>query len=79
MGGFYSEVTAPLSTEGPIQTGTKSGEASSKSILGLVATGDCSIQAAARNGGLKKIDHVDYRYKNILGILQETTVIVYGE
>ncbi len=77
--GIYSEVSAPLSTEGPIQIGTKSGEATSKTILGLVATGDCSIQAAAKNGGLTRIDHVDYRYKNILGIVQETTVIVYGE
>ena len=77
--GLYSEVSAPLSTEGPIQIGTKTGESSSKTILGIVATGDCSIQAAAKNGGLKRIDHVDYRYKNILGIVQETTVVVYGE
>ena len=77
--GLYSEVSAPLSTEGPIQIGPKSGEATEKTILGLVATGDCSIQAAAKNGGLKRINHVDYRYKNILGIVQETTVVVYGE
>lgn len=77
--GLYSEVSAPLSTEGPIQTGTKTGEATAKTILGLVATGDCSINTAAKNGGLRKINHVDYRYKNILGIVQETTVVVYGE
>ena len=77
--GLYSEVSAPLSTEGPIQLGSKSGEASAKTILGIVATGDCSLQTAAKNGGLTKINHVDYRYKNILGIVQETTVVVYGE
>lgn len=77
--GLYSEVSAPLSTEGAIETGPKSGEATAKTILGIVATGDCSIAAAARNGGLRKINHVDYRYKNILGIVQETTVVVYGE
>ena len=59
--------------------GPKKGEATAKTILGLVATGDCSIAAAARNGKLKTINHIDYKYKNILGIVQETTVVVYGE
>lgn len=77
--GLYSEITAPLSTEGTIDVGTKKGEATAKTILGLVATGDCSIAAAAKNGGLKTIRHVDYKYKNLLGIVQETTVVVYGE
>ena len=77
--GLYSEVTAPLSTEGPVQLGPKSGQATSKTILGLVATGDCSLATAAKNGGLRKINHVDYKYKNILGVIQETTVVVYGE
>ena len=77
--GIYSEVSAPLSTEGTIDVGSKKGEATAKTILGLVATGDCSIAAAAKNGGLSTIKHIDYKYKNILGIVQETTVVVYGE
>lgn len=77
--GLYSEVSAPLSTEGPVQLGSKKGEATSKCILGVVATGDCSLNAAAQNGGLQTIRHVDYRYKNIFGIVQETTVIAYGD
>jgi len=77
--GLYSEVSAPLSTEGTIDIGSKRGEASAKTILGLVATGDCSIAEAAKNGGLSTIKHIDYRYQNILGIVQETTVIVYGD
>ena len=77
--GLYSEVSAPLSTEGAIDIGSKTGEATAKTILGLVATGDCSIATAAKNGKLTTINHVDYKYKNILGIVQETTVIVYGE
>ena len=77
--GLYSEISAPLSTEGAIDVGSKKGEATAKTILGLVATGDCSIAAAAKNGGLTTIKHIDYKYKNILGIVQETTVVVYGE
>ena len=77
--GLYTEISAPLSTEGTIDVGAKKGEATAKTILGLVATGDCSIAAAAKNGGLTTIKHIDYKYKNILGIVQETTVVVYGE
>ncbi len=78
-GGMVSVTTAPLSTEGNWDIGSKQGEASSYSVLGLYASGDCSIATAARNGGLKKIGHVDYKYFNIIGIWQEATVIVYGE
>ena len=74
-----SVTTAPLSTEGNWDVGSKKGEASSFSVLGLYASGDCSIATAARNGGLKKIGHVDYEYLNVIGIWQKTTVIVYGE
>ena len=77
--GLYSEISAPLSTEGAIDVGSKKGEATAKTILGLVATGDCSIATAAKNGGLRTVKHIDYKYKNILGIVQETTVIVYGD
>ena len=78
-GGVVSVTTAPLSTEGNWDIGTRKGEASSFSVLGLYASGDCSIATAARNGGLKKIGHVDYEYINVIGIWQKATVIVYGE
>ena len=77
--GAVSITKAPLSTEGNWDVGNKSGESSSFSVLGLYAGGDCSIAAAARNGGLKKIGHVDYEYFNVIGIWQKATVIVYGE
>jgi len=77
--GVVSVTRAPLSTEGNWEVGSKRGEASSTSILGLYAEGDCSIGTAARNGGLKKVGHVDYEYLNIIGIWQKATVIVYGE
>ena len=77
--GVVSVTKAPLSTEGNWNVGLKKGEASSFSVLGLYASGDCSIATAARNGGLKKIGHVDYAYVNVIGIWQKATVIVYGE
>jgi hypothetical protein len=77
--GIVSVVKAPLSTEGNFNAGSKSGEASVVSILGIVSTGDCSIDAAVKDGGLSKVNHLDYDYLNILGIYQKATVIAYGE
>lgn len=41
--------------------------------------GDASLKAAMDNGGIKKVHHVDYKVKNILGIIADYTTIVYGE
>jgi hypothetical protein len=49
------------------------------SYLGVVALGDASINTAARNAGITKIQHVDYESKSILGIIGWYTVTVYGE
>ena len=43
------------------------------------AWGDCSIEAAAREGGLARIDYVDYEYLSVLnGFFNRTVVHVYG-
>jgi hypothetical protein len=75
-GFIYTEAKGPMTSNA---VSTKTGEAKCTSILGLVCTGDCSIQAAAANGGIKKIHHVDYKAYNILSIYAETTTVVYGE
>ena len=72
------------STKGPVTAtsnnlGSKVGTAEATSILGIVGTGDASIQAAAKSAGIKKISHVDYEGSNILGIYAKHTTIVYGE
>ena len=78
--GLFSAVDAPLSIDHNKTTvTTKKGESSAICILGLIAFGDASTQAAAQNGGLKTIYHLDYKYQNILGIYQSTTVIAHGE
>jgi hypothetical protein len=77
--GVVSVVQAPLSTEGNFNVGSKRGEASAISVLGLVSVGDCSIDAAVKSGGLQKVNHLDYGYLNIIGVYQKTTVIAHGE
>jgi hypothetical protein len=77
-GGLYTDVKAPVTaTANP--TYSKVGTASCSSILGIIGTGDASIEAAAKNGGITKIHHVDYRSTSILGIYAKYTVYVYGE
>ena len=56
----------------------KKGTATCKGIV-LFTTGDNSVQKAMENGGIKKVHHVDYKVKNILGIIGSTSTIVWGE
>ena len=80
IGWLYSDVSAPLDVDndGTIIVENK-GEASAENILGWIVTGDASIAAAARAGKITKVRHVDYKYKNILGIYAKFTTVVYGE
>lgn len=64
----------------------KRGESSTVNILGLVETGDGSIRAAARNGGISKIHYVDTQINKIYIPLifvpiyaKQIKTIVYGE
>ena len=77
-GWVYSQVRAPLDTDLARTSLGKSGEASTTCILGMVATGDCSVQAAAKSAGLTTVNHADYEYYNVLGVYQRFTVRVYG-
>jgi hypothetical protein len=80
LGHAYSNVRAPLSINyNPTNVRQKFGKSESVSILGLVATGDASTQAAATNGGISRIDYADYAYYNVLGVFQRYITIVYGE
>ncbi len=76
LGLFYTETYGP-STIGDM-IGAKEGTSCAQSVLGLVATGDASYKAAARDGGITKIDSVDFYVRNIVGILAEYCTIVRG-
>lgn len=78
MGAWYTDVKAPLIATGE-NSATKVGSAEATSILGLVATGDASIDAAAKSAGITKIHHVDEHSTSILGIFATYKVMVYGE
>ena len=56
----------------------KKGTATSSGVICFVE-GDASLKAAMENGGITKVHHVDYKVKNILGIVGSVTTIVWGE
>lgn len=77
---FYTNIQAPVDTDvqsNPV--GAKVGSSSSSSILGLFAFGDASLASAVQNGGLTKVDHVDYEFFNLLFIYQKFTINAHGE
>ena len=77
-GVLHTNVQGPIAATGKSGGVLRSGSASATSILGLVATGDASIRAAARNGGITEIHWVDYHSESTLGIFAKYTVTVYG-
>ena len=80
QGGIFSAITAPMDTDAEnTNMGSKTGEASVHSILGLIAFGDCGVYSAARDGGLTSVNHVDYKYLNVFGIYQCFTTVAYGD
>ncbi|MDH4244082.1 MAG: TRL-like family protein [Nitrospira sp.] len=76
-GGIYNETKyGDVATDAA--AAGKEGKACATSILGWVATGDASVQAAKSAGGITTVASVDHSAKNILGIFGEWCTIVRG-
>jgi len=75
-----SDMTLPIMATGNMK-GTKKGVATCQSIMGFIASGDASIAAAMKKGGIKKVSHVDWKVVSEipLGIKTVYTTTVYGD
>lgn len=76
-GALYTDVKSPVavtSNSGSSKVGT-----SKASMVIGIATGDASIEAAAKSAGITKIHHVDSHASNILGVYGKYVITVYGE
>jgi hypothetical protein len=78
VGMVYSDFDAPLGA-GPRDSGSKTGMSSVTAILGIISTGDGSVDAAARDGGISTVKGVDYHFTNVLGVYQRYTTVVHGD
>lgn len=70
--------------KGPVDSGVqadaaKEGKACASSILGWIATGDASIDAAKKAGGIKEVSSVDFQSTSILGLYAQFCTIVRGK
>lgn len=75
---LYSDVSAGMAATSNAGW-SKTGSATAQSFLGAIGIGDASINAACKKAGIKRIHHVDYHSKCILGLYAEYTVTVYGD
>ncbi len=79
IGAIITDVNLPVIATSVNSSATKTGEASCISYLSMVAKGDCSIEAAKKNGGISVVTSVDWHYDTILGIVNNYKVTVRGK
>ena len=78
-GVLYTDTKGPVAATSAKETqATKTGTACEQSILGLVATGDASIETAEKSAGITEIVSVDQTANSILGIIGTYCVSVRG-
>lgn len=78
IGAAYTDIKDGLAVTS--NTGSsKIGTAKAVGYVGLVATGDASIEAASKQAGITRVQHVDYQTTSILGLYTTYTTIVYGQ
>lgn len=78
-GSLYTDVKIPMEMGSDSAACPKTGVAKANSYLSLFAVGDASIQAAAQNGGITKINTIDWDVENLLGIFGTYKTTVCGE
>jgi hypothetical protein len=78
QGGMRTGVSLPVAVTANEDDASKKGTSSCSSVLALFAFGDCSVDKAAKDGGITEIHHVDWGAKNFLGIYGSYTLTVYG-
>jgi hypothetical protein len=80
-GCLYMNVKAPYDTDlSKTVLGQKVGKASSQSVLWLVAWGDAGTAAAAKEGSITTVNHMDQEVFSVLfGLYTKTTTVVYGD
>ncbi|MEE9425164.1 MAG: TRL-like family protein [Methylococcales bacterium] len=79
VGGAFTDVTLPVQVTDENGTSSKQGTSSCVSYAAMVALGDCSIDAAKRDGGITEVHHMDWKANSILGIIGRYELTVYGD
>lgn len=76
--GIYNGTKEVMDYAAPNATlGSKTGESTCKTILGIVNWGDCSLRTAMKNGRISRVTAADWE-KHFVLIYGEKTLRVYG-
>lgn len=80
-GCMYSNIRFPLDEDlWKTELGSKVGVSSNYSVAWLVAWGDAGVAAAAKNGAITTVNHMDMGIKSYLfGLYVRRDTIVYGD
>ena len=79
LGVLYTKVTLPGAVGNSELQWSKSGTAKCYSVIGVIANGDASVNAACHNGGITKVSWVSDSVDNILGAYGVFSTTVYGD
>lgn len=80
-GCVYTKVTIPLDEDvWETKLGSKVGKSSTHAVLWLVAWGDAGTLAAARQGNITVVQHMDMGVESyFFGVYSRRDTIVYGD
>lgn len=80
LGNVFNATSQPTDiTFDRTEIGTREGRAASELYFWMFSMGDCSVDTAARNGGLQQIDHIDSNHYNIFfGLYTRYETIAVG-
>lgn len=76
--GFAAVNMAREAGEATAEAGSKTGTACSTNIAGIYASGDSSVEAAKKAGGISRVSSVDYEYFTILSFYGKVCTLVKG-
>jgi uncharacterized protein YceK len=83
LGVFYNGTTYPGAGTGSVVKNDvktdKTGTSTCSSILSLFAFGDCSVDAAKKNGNITKVNSVDHKTKSYFIFYTTYSTVVQGE
>lgn len=70
--------------QGPVTATTnadssKTGQSCAVNVFGIIATGNASISAAAKNGDISEIAVVDHKSTSVLGVFSKYCTVVSGK
>ncbi|AAX65172.1 TPA: TRL-like family protein [Salmonella enterica subsp. enterica serovar Choleraesuis] len=75
--GLYTDVKGPITATS--LPATKTGKACAQTVLGIVNTGDASIDSAKKAGDISLVPSVDYETTGSYPFYGKTCVVVRGQ